>query len=61
MHDFLSPYFNENNLLRKFQSGFWSRHSCETDLVHMVDSWLNAMDNGALVGIALVDFKRLLT
>ena len=26
--------------------------------MHMIDSWLNAMDNGELVGILLVDFKK---
>ena len=47
-----------NNLLHRTQSGFRSKHSCETALVHMIDSWLNAMDNGELVGIVLVDFKK---
>ena len=58
MHDCLSGYLNENNLLHRTQSGFRSQHSCETALVHMIDSWLNAMDNGELVGIVLVDFKK---
>ena len=59
MHDCLSLYINENNLLHKFQSVFRSQHSCEIALVYMVDSWLNDMDNGELVRIVLVDFKRL--
>ena len=58
MHDCLSAYLNENNLLHKTQSGFRSQHSCETALVHMIDSWLNAMDNGQMVGVVLVDFKK---
>ena len=58
MHDCLSVYLNENNLLDRTQSGFRSQHSCETALMHMIDSWLNAMDNGELVGIVLVDFKK---
>ena len=58
VHDCLSGYLNENNLLHRTQSGFRSQHSCETALVHMIDSWLNAMDNGELVGIVLVDFKK---
>ena len=24
----------------------------------MVDSWLNAMDNGKMIGVVLVDFKK---
>ena len=58
MHDSLPVYLNENNLLHRTQSGFRSQRSCETALVHMIDSWLNAMDNGELVGIVLVDFKK---
>ena len=58
VHDCLSAYLNENNLLHKTQSGFRSQHSCETALVHMIDSWLNAMDNGQMVGVVLVDFKK---
>ena len=58
VHDCLSAYLNEHNLLHKTQSGFRSQHSCETALVHMIDSWLNAMDNGKMVGIVLVDFKK---
>ena len=24
----------------------------------MIDSWLNAIDNGKMIGVALVDFKK---
>ena len=46
VHDCLSAYLNNHNLLHKTQSGFRPQHSSETDLVHMIDSWLNAMDSG---------------
>ena len=55
VHDCLSAYLNEHNLLHKTQSGFRSQHSCETALVHMIDSWLNAMDNGKMI---VVDLKK---
>ena len=58
VHDCLSSYLHEHNLLHKTQSGFRSQHSCETALVHMIDSWLNAMDSGKMVGVVLVDFKK---
>ena len=58
VHDCLSVYLDENNSLHRTQSGFRSQHSCATALVHMIDSWLNAMDNGELVGIVLVAFKK---
>lgn len=58
VHDCLSAYLSEYNLLHKTQSGFRTQHSCETALVNMIDSWLNAMDSGKMVGVVLVDFKK---
>ena len=55
----LLHYLNENNLLHKTQSGFKSHHSCETALTrHMIDSWLNAIDSGQMIGVVLVHFKK---
>ena len=45
-------------LLHKTQSGFRVQRSCETALVNMVDSWLNAIGNRKMIGVALVDFKK---
>ena len=56
--DSLTMYLNENDLLHKTQSGFRSHHSCETALNHMTDSWLNAIDDGNMIGVVLVDFKK---
>ena len=56
--DHLLSYLNHNDLLHKTQSGFRSQHSCETALTHMIDSWLEAIDNGKMVGLVLVDFKK---
>ena len=58
VHDCLSEYLNEHNLLHKTQSGFRPRHSSETALTFMTDAWLNAIDNNKLVGVILVDFKK---
>ena len=58
VHDCLSDYLNEHNLLHKTQSGFRPRHSCETALTFMTDAWLNAIDNSKMVGVVLVDFKK---
>ena len=44
-------YLNENNLLHKTQSGFRPHHSCETALNFMTDSWLNAIDDGKMIGV----------
>ena len=58
VHDCLSNFLREHCLLHKTQSGFRSHHSCETALIHMIDSWLDAMDNGKMIGVVLVDFKK---
>ena len=53
-----SQYLNEFNLLHKSQSGFRSRHSTESALILMVDSWLKAINEGKIVGCVLVDFRK---
>ena len=58
VYDSLSEFLHEFNLLHKTQSGFRSQHSCETALVNMIDSWLNATDNSKMIGVVLVDFKK---
>ncbi|MCU7800728.1 MAG: hypothetical protein KZQ70_11410 [gamma proteobacterium symbiont of Lucinoma myriamae] len=58
VHDSLLHHLNLYELLHKTQSGFRPKHSCETALLSMVDSWLDALDNGKLVGVLLVDFKK---
>ena len=50
--------FSLVSCLHPTQSGFRSAHSCETVLVNMTDRWLRSLDNGQLVGVVLVDFKK---
>ena len=58
VHDSLSEFLGEFDLLQKTQSGFPSQHSCETALVNMIDSWLDVIDKGKMIGVVLVDFKK---
>ena len=51
-------FLEEYKLLYDTQSGFRPNHSCETALIHMVEQWLKALDNGELVGVLLVDFRK---
>ena len=53
-----SQYLNEFNLLHKSQSGLRPRHSTESALILMVDSWLKAINEGKIVGCVLVDFRK---
>ena len=58
VHESLSDYLHQHKLLHKTQFGFRAQHSCETALVNMIDLWLNAIDNGQMIGVVLVDFKK---
>ena len=58
VHESLSEILHQHKLLHKTQSGFQAQHSCETALTNMIDLWLNAIDNGKMIGIVLVYFKK---
>ena len=51
-------YLNSFDLLHKSQSGFRPKHSTESALTQMVDSWLKAVNVGKLIGCVLVDFRK---
>lgn len=45
-------------MLHKSQSGFRPKHSTESALIHMIDSWLRAVNVGKIIGCVLVDFRK---
>ena len=53
-----SQYLNDFNLLHKSQTGFRPKHSTESALIRMTDSWLKAINEGNMVGCVLVDFRK---
>ena len=53
-----SLFLNNFDLLHKSQSGFRARHSTESALILMVDSWLKALNAGKLIGCVMVDFRK---
>ena len=58
VHEGLINFLEKYKLLHDTQSGFRRNHSCETALIHMVEKWLKALDNGELVGVIFVDFRK---
>ncbi len=40
------------------QSGFRQKHSCETALISLNDKWLQAPDQGRIIGSVFVDFRK---
>ena len=45
-------------LILESQSGFLPKHSCETALCKMVNSWSHAMDNDFMNGVIFVDLRK---
>ena len=58
IHQSLYDFLHAFQLLHKTQSGFQAQHSCETAFVNMIHSWLNTIDNGKMIGVVVVDFKK---
>ena len=54
----LMSYLNQHRLLNQKQSVFRSGHSTESALIHMTDAWLQAINDGTIVGCVLVDFRK---
>ena len=54
----LMSYLNKDTLLHENQSGFRKNHSTESALILMTDTWLKAINEGKLVGCAMIDFRK---
>ena len=52
--NFLTKY----KLIYSHQSGFRENHSCQTALTAMVERWLEAIDNGDIVGAVFLDLAK---
>ena len=51
-------YLNKHTLLHENQSGFRKNHSTESALILMTDTWLKTINEGKLVGCAMIDFRK---
>ena len=49
-----------NDFLTEVQHGFRSKHSCEAQLFLTTNDLATAIDNKAQVGMAILDFSKLL-
>ena len=58
VHNSLYEFFLVNNLLSPRQSGFRTKHSCETTLTEMTDDWLSAMYNNEYCGVIFLDLCK---
>ena len=58
VHLHFTAYLNAHDLFSEAQSGFRANHSCETALLQMTEQWLKSINNGEMVGIVFVDFRK---
>ena len=54
----LYQFLNENSLLSKHQFGFRPKNSTLTALIEMCDALYESMDNGELIGMIFLDFRK---
>ena len=50
--------FNANHLVTDNQWAYRKGHSTELLLVHLTETWRQAVDSGLVVGVAFIDFKK---
>ncbi len=58
VHKHLVTYLETRDLFHPLQSGFRRKHSCNTALARLTDSWLSAINRLDLSGDVFLDFKK---
>ena len=51
-------HLNEHKLLSDRQHAFRKMHSCETQLVTVINDWAKILDNGGQVDTFILDFEK---
>ncbi|XP_024877360.1 uncharacterized protein LOC112458149, partial [Temnothorax curvispinosus] len=54
----LEAFLEKNNILTEHQSGFRKHHSCETAIQDIIEDWKMIIEEGKMVGVIFLDFKR---
>ena len=58
LHNSLSTFLKDNNLLYSLKSAFRKRHSTETAFMDMVDRMLLNLDDNCINGLVFADFQK---
>ena len=51
-------FLNKHKLLHESQSGFRNKHTCQSALIKLIDSWMECIDSGDMVGALFLDFRK---
>ena len=54
-------HLDEHKLLSDRQHAFRKKHSCETQLITVIDDWAKILDKGGQVDISFWTLRKLLT
>ena len=54
----ISKYFDDNELFKKYQSGFRKGYSTSTALLSVTNEWLCNIDKGLIKGVLFLDLKK---
>ena len=57
----LMAYMNKYNIIHESQFGFWRKHSCQTELIKLIDQWMAGIDKGDTIESMFIDFEKRLT
>ena len=52
------PHLDEHKLLSVDDMHFGKKHSCETQLITVIDDWAKILDKGGQVDTFILDFER---
>ena len=58
VHENLTQFIEDRNLLHPFQSGFRLRHSCHKALTRVCDTWLATVNLAQNTGAVYLDLKK---
>ena len=58
VHKHPVTYLETRDLFHPLESGFCRKHSCNTALARLTDSWLSAINRSDLSGDVFLDFKK---
>ena len=54
----ICPHLDEHKLLSDRQHAFRKKHSCETQLITVIDDWAKILDKGGQVDTFILDFEN---
>ena len=51
-------FLNKHKLLHESQSGFRHKHSCQSEIIKLIDSWMECIDSGDIIGALFLDCRK---